>query len=254
MANPRQIDGIDVFIEGSGDHSIVMVHGWPDTHRLWDAQVAHLSANYRCIRFTLPGFDIGKPRRGYALAELVDTLKHIVEQTCPGQQVTLMLHDWGCIFGYEFAMRHPLLVRRIVGVDIGDVGSRVHLQSLSVKAKLMVVAYQVWLAIAWRIGGALGDKMTRWMARALRAPKRPALHRLCDVLPLLHPVDRRAWLIPQGAALRTDLADALHLGPQEALPVSLGAVGTGLAPAAGLPGAGIRYGALGDEEQTARVQ
>ncbi len=167
MANPRQIDGIDVFIEGSGDHSIVMVHGWPDTHRLWDAQVAHLSANYRCIRFTLPGFDIGKPRRGYALAELVDTLKHIVEQTCPGQQVTLMLHDWGCIFGYEFAMRHPHLVRRIVGVDIGDVGSRAHLQGLSAKAKFMVFAYQVWLAIAWRVGGTLGDRMTRWMARTM---------------------------------------------------------------------------------------
>jgi pimeloyl-ACP methyl ester carboxylesterase len=172
MSEPQRIDGVDVFIEGQGE-AIVMVHGWPDTCRLWDAQVEHLKANHRCIRFTLPGFDIAQPRRAYSLAELVATLKRIVEQTCPGEPVTLLLHDWGCLFGYEFAMRHPHLVRRIIGVDIGDVGSRAHLQALSVKAKLMVLAYQVWLAIAWRIGGAMGDKMTRWMARALHCPSDP---------------------------------------------------------------------------------
>jgi pimeloyl-ACP methyl ester carboxylesterase len=81
-----------------------------------------------------------------------------------------MLHDWGCMFGYQFAMQHPDLVSRIVGVDIGDTTSRGYLRSLSFKAKAMILAYQGWLAIAWRIGGRLGDRMTRWMARALRCP------------------------------------------------------------------------------------
>jgi pimeloyl-ACP methyl ester carboxylesterase len=34
----------------------------------------------------------------------------------------------------------------------------------------MVVAYQCWLALAWRVGGAAGDAMTRAMARAAHAP------------------------------------------------------------------------------------
>ena len=40
------------------------------------------------------------------------------------------------------------------------------------KAKLMVLAYQGWLALAWRIGGAVGDGMARRMAAAMhvRAP------------------------------------------------------------------------------------
>jgi pimeloyl-ACP methyl ester carboxylesterase len=164
-----QIDGIDVFVEGEGDETIVMIHGWPDTYRLWDAQVAFFKDRYRCVRFTLPGFDVDKPRRAFSLAETIGTIKDIIEQTCAGRKVILMLHDWGCVFGYQFAMRHPSLVAKIVGVDIGDTGAE-HVRSLSAKAKAMIFAYQIWLVIAWRIGGRVGDWMTRSMARALRAP------------------------------------------------------------------------------------
>ena len=44
-----------------------MIHGWPDTYRLWDAQVAFFKDRYRCVRFTLPGFDIDKPRRAFSV-------------------------------------------------------------------------------------------------------------------------------------------------------------------------------------------
>ncbi len=67
------------YIEGEGGDTIVMVHGWPDTHRLWDEQVAHLAARHRCVRFTLPGFGGERPRRGYSLDELVTTLQRVVE-------------------------------------------------------------------------------------------------------------------------------------------------------------------------------
>jgi pimeloyl-ACP methyl ester carboxylesterase len=178
MQDRLTIDGVDVHVEGQGP-AIVMVHGWPDTYRLWDPQVEHLKAHYRCIRFTLPGFDNSTPHRAHSLAELVVTLRTIARHTCPGEPVTLLLHDWGCVFGYEFAMRHPELVRRIVGVDIGDVGSRAHRQALGARPKLMVFGYQIWLALAWVIGahvsGALGDRMTRWMARLLRCPADPRL-------------------------------------------------------------------------------
>lgn len=174
MTQVLRIEGVDVFVDGEGPHNIVMIHGWPDTHRLWDTTVQALQGPYRCIRFTLPGFEPGTPRRAYPVADLVATFKAIVEQACPGQRVTLLLHDWGCVFGYAFAAQHPELVERIVGVDIGDAGSGAHLRSLRFIDKLMIVAYQGWLAIAWRLGGRMGDAMTRWMARALRCPSDPA--------------------------------------------------------------------------------
>ena len=154
---------MQAIVEGSGPETIVMIHGWPDTHRLWDGQAAALKDRYRCVRFTLPGFDAG-PRRAYPFEELMETLLRVVEETRSGGRVTLLLHDWGCFFGYQFAVRHPELVERIVGVDIGDAGSREHLAEIGAKGKLMLLAYQLWLSLAWLIGS---NWMARWMARLI---------------------------------------------------------------------------------------
>ena len=91
---------------------------------------------------------------------------------------------------------------RIVGVDIGDAGSEAHRAELGIRAKLMVLAYQLWLALAWRLGGGLGDRMARAMAGAMRCPAepQPSAQRwlpLCDAL-----VRREGWF-RQGAGLRT---------------------------------------------------
>ena len=48
------VEGIDVLIEGDGPQTLLMLHGWPDTHRLWDATVDALKARHRCVRLTLP--------------------------------------------------------------------------------------------------------------------------------------------------------------------------------------------------------
>jgi pimeloyl-ACP methyl ester carboxylesterase len=161
------VAGVDVHVDGDGPDAIVMVHGWPDTYRLWDAQVEHLRAQYRCIRFTLPGFDDAQPRRAYTVDEVTGLIRQVIGQLSPDRKVTLMLHDWGCVYGYEFYMRHPGLVARIVGVDIGE--PREMRRELTPRAKFYILAYQIWLALAWKIGGRLGDGMTRRMARWIRA-------------------------------------------------------------------------------------
>jgi pimeloyl-ACP methyl ester carboxylesterase len=177
-----QVDGVDVHIDGDGAHTIVMVHGWPDTWRLWDAQVAPILAasggQDRIARFSWPGFDLAQPPRPMPLQGLVDLLERIIDTLSPGQPVTLVLHDWGCVFGYEYLAQQPQRVSRLVAVDIGDHNSAVLLRSLPGKAKLMVAGYQLWLALAWGVGRwvsrALANRMTRSMARAMRCPVPPA--------------------------------------------------------------------------------
>jgi pimeloyl-ACP methyl ester carboxylesterase len=163
------VGDLEVHIEGEGAETIVMVHGWPDTYRLWDGQVEALKSRYRCVRFTLPGFDRDQPRRAYSLDEVVDRIAAVVDAVSPHDPVTLLLHDWGCAFGYQYVMRHPQRVARLVGIDVGDANSKAFLGSLTAAAKLYIVAYQNWLALAWRLGPRLGDPMTRWMARKARA-------------------------------------------------------------------------------------
>jgi len=147
--------------------TIVMVHGWPDTARLWQSQIEALQDRYRCIAITLPGFE--GQRRACTLDEVLESIRAAVGE----RRVTLLLHDWGCLYGYQFAMRHPQSVERIVGVDIGDAGSRAHLEEIGWRGKLMVLAYQYWLALAWRVGGRIGDMMARAMARLLGCPTDP---------------------------------------------------------------------------------
>lgn len=88
--------------------------------------------------------------------------------------MTLVLHDWGCFFGCELAARFPQRISRIVGMDIGDATSSEFLRSLSLGQKVMLACYPLWLAMAWLLGryvnGALGDAMTRLMARAMLCP------------------------------------------------------------------------------------
>lgn len=171
-----QVQGIDILVEGPSDAqapTLLMVHGWPDTHRLWDAQAAYLQTQWRCVRFTLPGFDVSQPPRKMALDELVAFFKAVADAVSPDAPVSLLLHDWGCVFGYEFAARHPDRVARIVGVDIGDANSGAFVRSLGIQAKLAIAFYQLWLAAAYRLG-ALGDRMTRFMARRLRCTTNPA--------------------------------------------------------------------------------
>ena len=166
----RTVAGIEIHEQGQGEQVIVMIHGWPDTYRLWDAQVEALQSCYRCVRFTLPGFDPQAQRRAYSLNDTIDIIRQIVSAVGGKQPVILMTHDWGCLFGYQFVMSHPDMVSKIVGLDIGDAGSRSHTKSLTRRAKLMTFAYQSWLAAAWRVGGIVGNSMTRFMARRMRTP------------------------------------------------------------------------------------
>jgi pimeloyl-ACP methyl ester carboxylesterase len=168
------VQGVEIHFEGNHPRTVVMLHGWPDSYRLWDQTVESLKDRYCCVRFTLPGFDVAGPARPTSLDEMCDLLRTIVDEVSPGVPVTLLLHDWGCIFGYEFAARHPDRVARIVAVDIGDHNSDALKSALSAKQRWQVFGYQIWLALAWNIGGRLGSWMTRSMARALRCRTDPA--------------------------------------------------------------------------------
>jgi pimeloyl-ACP methyl ester carboxylesterase len=167
------VDGIELHLEGDGP-TVLMVHGWPDTYRMWDRQVAALRGRYRCARFTLPGFDTAAPPRPASLDETVELLRRMARAACPDGRVTLLLHDWGCVFGFAFYTRYPMLVERIVAVDVGDTAAPEFVRSLSLAQKAMAVSYQLWLAAAWRIGGRVGDRMARVFARIGKAPVDPA--------------------------------------------------------------------------------
>ena len=140
---------------------------------LWDAQVAALRDTFRCVRFTLPGFEPGSRRRATSLGRCSPSSTRSSIVVSRDRPIVLLLHDWGCFFGYQYAMLRPDRIDRVIGIDIGDAGSPAHVASLTARAKAMMAGYQLWLAAAWRVGGSVGDAMTRTMARAIKAPAPP---------------------------------------------------------------------------------
>ena len=147
-------------------HTIVFLQGWPDDLSLWDESVAALSKDYCCVRVNMPGY--GDAERGSPTTEeAVDAIVQLIRDVSGGRKVTLVLHDWGSYWGHVAHHRVPELVARVASLDVSP-----HYRA-SAKAAIGIVLYQTWLYTAFRIGGSLGDWMTRKMAKIGGAPGDP---------------------------------------------------------------------------------
>src|SRR5688572_20872542 len=87
----------------------VLVHGVPDTHRMWDRMRAHLSRR-DVVAVSLPGFGVTLPpgftptKEGY-----VDWLVAEIERL--GVPVDLVGHDWGSLLVQRVVSIRPDLIR-----------------------------------------------------------------------------------------------------------------------------------------------
>jgi len=134
MAQRLTVDGVTVHVDGAGEEVIMMIHGWPHDRSLWDAQVAAFSANYRCVRFSFPSQRTNKGSRSFE--EVARLYADTVAAINGGRPVILMLSDWGCVYGYQFALRYPELVSRVISVGIGGSSQLTYRASLDWKTRL----------------------------------------------------------------------------------------------------------------------
>ena len=168
MKKTITVGSTQVFLEGAGQSTIVMLHGWPDTHESWRQQIDYFKADYVCVSFTMPGFS-KDDHCEYSLDDVVERIKEIVDAVSPGNKVILLAHDWGCIFGYEYAMCYSDKVEKMIGLDVGDVNSEALKDSLSIAQKLMVFTYQIILAISFVFRKSIGTALAKMVAGALKA-------------------------------------------------------------------------------------
>src|SRR4051812_46471308 len=66
---------------GSGK-PVVLVHGWPLSHRMWESQIVALTdAGYRCIAYDRRGFgESGRPTGGYDYDTFASDLNDLMTQ------------------------------------------------------------------------------------------------------------------------------------------------------------------------------
>ncbi|MFD6895200.1 alpha/beta fold hydrolase [Rhodococcus sp. NPDC060086] len=107
---------LHVIEEGNpGGPTLILVHGWPDTHALWDRVVPHLADEFRIIRFDNRGAGASTVPRNvddYRLAHLASDLFAVIDAMSPDAPVHLLGHDWGAVLCWE-AVCEPDAAARI---------------------------------------------------------------------------------------------------------------------------------------------
>ena len=100
---------IAVYEEGNPDGpTVVLVHGFPDSHVLWDGVVPLLAERFRIIRYDNRGVGLSsapKPVSAYTMARFADDFAAVIGELSPGQPVHVLAHDWGSVGMWEYLTR-----------------------------------------------------------------------------------------------------------------------------------------------------
>jgi len=139
-------DGVQIAVyeEGNPDGpTLVLVHGWPDSHVLWDGVVPLLADRFRIVRYDNRGVgrsSAPKSTSEYRMSCYADDFAAVIDGVAPGQQVHVLAHDWGSAGMWEYLSRS---------------GASDHVASFT------------------SISGPSADHMNRFIIGSLKRPYRP---------------------------------------------------------------------------------
>ncbi|WP_246284621.1 SDR family oxidoreductase [Gordonia asplenii] len=110
---------IDLAVFELGDESnptVVLVHGWPDTHHLWThVAPAIAAAGYHVAAYDTRGYGETSAPDGdapYRLADVATDLFAVADAVSPDAPVHVVAHDWGSVQTWE-AVTTPGAEKRI---------------------------------------------------------------------------------------------------------------------------------------------
>ncbi|WP_405362391.1 SDR family oxidoreductase [Kitasatospora sp. NBC_00085] len=110
--------GLPLAVFEDGDPAaptVLLVHGYPDTHVVWDDVAADLARDHHVVRYDVRGAgESGAPasREGYRLEQLAADLFAVADAVSPDRPVHVVAHDWGSLQSWE-AVTSPGAEQRI---------------------------------------------------------------------------------------------------------------------------------------------
>lgn len=100
---------IAVYEEGNPDGpTVVLVHGFPDSHVLWDGVVPLLAERFRILRYDNRGVGLSsvpKPVSAYSMDRFADDFAAVTAELSPGKPVHVLAHDWGSVGLWHYLKR-----------------------------------------------------------------------------------------------------------------------------------------------------
>jgi len=92
--------------EGEGE-PILFLHGVPASSYVWRNIIPHLAALGCCIAPDLIGFgQSDKPNIQYTITDHIEYIEKFIE-TLSLDRILIVMHGWGSVIGFDYAMRHP---------------------------------------------------------------------------------------------------------------------------------------------------
>ncbi|MFA5120622.1 alpha/beta fold hydrolase [Zavarzinia sp.] len=112
---------LNVLVAGEG-RPVLLVHGFPDSHRLWRNQVpALVAAGFKVIAPDMRGFglsDAPADEAAYRLPLLVGDLVALLD-ALEIPVCDLVGHDWGAVVCWHLCFEQPRRVRRYAALSVG---------------------------------------------------------------------------------------------------------------------------------------
>lgn len=111
--------GLKLAVQVSGPKdapAIVLVHGYPDNHEVWDGVRLVLGTRFRIVTYDCRGAGRSDAPRGlaaYRIEHFVGDLEAVTSAVIPGRGFHLVGHDWGSIHSWE-SVTTPRLQGRIL--------------------------------------------------------------------------------------------------------------------------------------------
>jgi pimeloyl-ACP methyl ester carboxylesterase len=151
MTSPQEgqileLNGISLYVEdhGGGD-PVLLLHGWPDSARLWRHQVPFLVANgFRVITPDMRGF--GRSQRpgdvaAYRLPNVIADVTALLDRLGL-DRAHVVGHDWGAAVAWLTAMLSPDRVRTLTAISVP------HLQAAPTLRQQEMAWYQLFFQFA----------------------------------------------------------------------------------------------------------
>jgi len=102
---------------GSGGDPILFLHGNPTSSYLWRNVIPHLSSIGRCIALDMIGMGKSdKPDIGYRFVDHSKYVDGFIE-ALGLENITFVIHDWGCALGFYYATRNESNVKGIAFME-----------------------------------------------------------------------------------------------------------------------------------------
>jgi haloalkane dehalogenase len=115
----RALDSEISYVDTGRGDPIVFLHGNPTSSYLWRNIIPHVSDLGRCLAPDLVGMGrSGKsPREAYRFSDHAAYLDAWFDALGLTRNVTLVVHDWGSVLGFDRAFRHPEQIKAIAYME-----------------------------------------------------------------------------------------------------------------------------------------